>query len=102
MASRSVLLGIVPVLNAYTTDHDDVVDQGNAFARLCPGDSTLLARWATADYDKIIIRNTHFVGLRFTMQAALAFPLPDTTTHLCVSRLKLERFAGSLSSVPGF
>jgi hypothetical protein len=48
--------------SGYTTDHDYVVDQSNALARLCRGDCTLLARWATAYYDKIIIRNAHFVG----------------------------------------
>jgi hypothetical protein len=48
--------------------------------------SNSLARWATADYDKIIIRNTHFVGPPIPYASSIGFfPLPDTTTHLCVS-----------------
>src|SRR5260370_40895354 len=82
-------------VNAYTTDHDDVVDQGNAFSRLCPGDRTLLARWATADYDKIIIRNTHFVGPPIHNESSIGFFVcqkqPLATVFL--------RSSGSLSMV---
>ena len=35
--------------------------------------SNSLARWATADYDKIIIRNTHFVGPPIHSASSIGF-----------------------------
>src|SRR5260370_1821150 len=78
-------------VNAYTADHDDVVDQGNALARLCRGDSTLLARWATADYDKIIIRNTHFLGPPIHNAGSIGFFLCQTQPLISVFLLSRTR-----------
>jgi hypothetical protein len=36
------------------------VNDGNALAGLCRGNSALLARWATADCHKVVLWGVHF------------------------------------------
>jgi alpha-beta hydrolase superfamily lysophospholipase len=56
-------------MNADAADHDGPVDHGDALARLCHSDGALLARWATADYNKVVEGRTHFDGLKLEMPA---------------------------------
>src|SRR6266849_6020608 len=46
-------------MNAHASDHDGPVDDGDALARLCRSDGALLARWATADHNKVIFGYIH-------------------------------------------
>src|SRR5258708_34867085 len=66
-------------VNAYTTDHDDVVDQGNALARLChpsgPPGRCRLRQDHNPKHAFCRISNSQ-------CKQHWHFPLPDTTTHL--------------------
>jgi hypothetical protein len=42
-------------MDRHASDHDGPVDDADALARLCRGDSTLLSCWTTADYHKVVL-----------------------------------------------
>ena len=67
------LAGDCAGMNAHAADHGGPVDHGDALARLCRGDSALLPRRATADYNKVVCGRTHFTGPNSTMPGALVF-----------------------------
>src|SRR5260370_771166 len=67
------LAGDCAGMNAYAAHHGGPVDHGDALARLCRGDGALLARWTTADFNKVVSGRTHFEGLKSTMPGALVF-----------------------------
>jgi hypothetical protein len=58
-------------MNAHAADHDSAVNYGDALARLCRRDNALLARLATADYNKVVCGRTHFDDLKSTMPAVV-------------------------------
>ncbi len=57
-------------MNGHASHHDGPVNDGDALARLCRGDSAFLPRWATADYNKVVLCYSHFESLKFTIAAA--------------------------------
>jgi hypothetical protein len=51
-------------MNAYASDHPHPINYGNAFACFCRSNGSFLARWAAADYKKVVLGRTHLAGLK--------------------------------------
>ena len=90
MASRSVLLGIVPVCSAHTAGHLPAIDDRDALAELRRRDRPLLPRGAAADDDEIVIVRSHLARGRVNRfvrevasgaRPATAVPAPRATRN---------------------